>query len=208
MAGVADCEPTGLPAGRGRGDNPSVRIIAGSAGRMRIKVPSEVTRPTTDFVRQALFSMLGEQVADARVLDLFAGSGALGLEALSRGARSCRFVDQGSRPARVIEENLARTGLAGGSVIKADVFSFLSRERGTYDLVLADPPYVRTRLDRDFAAELLGNDDVVRVVSDDGWLVVEVAAEASTPESGNWELLSRRSYGGSAILLYARRGGA
>ena len=96
-----------------------MRIIAGTAGRMRIQVPASVTRPTTDFVRQALFSMLAECIEGARVLDLFAGSGAMGLEALSRGAASCnrwhkpradsRQAEQGSKP-RAPRSGLARWG--------------------------------------------------------------------------------------------------
>ena len=80
-----------------------MRIIAGKAGRIAIKVPSAVARPTTDFVRQAVFSILGERVENARVLDLFAGSGALGLEALSRGAKSCIFVDEHRQAVSVIQ---------------------------------------------------------------------------------------------------------
>ena len=79
-----------------------MRIIAGTAGRIAIKVPSAVARPTTDFVRQAVFSILGEKVESARVLDLFAGSGALGLEALSRSATACTFVDEHRQAVNVI----------------------------------------------------------------------------------------------------------
>ena len=170
---------------------------------MRIRVPAEVTRPTTDFVRQALFSILGGMVEGARVLDLFAGSGALGLEALSRGAASCRFVDDDRKAAAVIEDNLRQTKLAGGAVTRADVFQFLARDRGLYDLVFADPPYARTKLDRDFLGELLGGADLRRVIEPDGWLVVEMAAESETPEWDGWKLELRRSYGGASILLYA-----
>ena len=91
-----------------------MRIIAGIAGRLAIKVPSAVARPTTDFVRQAVFSILGERVDNARVLDLFAGSGALGLEALSRGAATCVFVDEHRQAAQVITHNLTKSRLAGG----------------------------------------------------------------------------------------------
>ena len=93
-----------------------MRIIAGRAGRVAIKVPSAVARPTTDFVRQALFSILGETVHDARVLDLFAGSGALGLEALSRGAASCTFVDEHRQACAIIPENLKKARLDAGRV--------------------------------------------------------------------------------------------
>src|SRR5512133_3196522 len=98
-----------------------MRIIAGSAGRIAIKVPPAVARPTTDFVRQAIFSILGERVENARALDLFAGSGAIGLEALSRGAASCVFVDEHRQAAAVISENLAKSRLDGGRAVKAEV---------------------------------------------------------------------------------------
>lgn len=186
------------------GDKGPVRIIAGSAGRMRIRVPAEVARPTTDFVRQAVFSILSEVVEEARVLDLFAGSGALGLEALSRGAKSCRFVDDNRKATAVIEDNLKRTGLAGGTVVRSDVGRFLRQERGTYDLVFSDPPYVRSALDHDHVAEMIGGEDLRRVVEPGGWLVVEMAAEATTREGDGWELKTRRSYGGASILLYGR----
>ncbi|MEO8616705.1 MAG: RsmD family RNA methyltransferase, partial [Luteolibacter sp.] len=97
-----------------------MRIIAGKAGRTAIKVPSAVARPTTDFVRQAVFSILGEKVENARVLDLFAGSGALGLEALSRGAATCTFVDEHRQATQVITENLAKARLNGGHAVKSE----------------------------------------------------------------------------------------
>src|SRR5690606_13224230 len=124
------------PRRPGGGDRPShesstrstMRIIAGKAGRLAIKVPSAVARPTTDFVRQAIFSILAERVVDARVLDLFAGSGALGLEALSRGARSCVFVDEHRQAATVIAENLKRARLEGGRVVRSEAATFLKRD--------------------------------------------------------------------------------
>lgn len=192
-----------MPAGGRSGDKQAVRIIAGSAGRMRIRVPGEVARPTTDFVRQAVFSILGDMVDGARVLDLFAGSGALGLEALSRGAANCRFVEENRKAAAVIEDNLRHTRLAGGVVSRADVFPFLARDRGSYDLVFADPPYARSRLDRDYVTELLTGDDLPRVLEPGGWLVVEMAAESEAPDVDGWELELRRSYGRASILLYA-----
>jgi 16S rRNA (guanine(966)-N(2))-methyltransferase RsmD len=118
-----------------------MRIIAGSAGRMAIKVPHDVARPTTDFVRQAMFSILGERIIDARMADLFAGSGALGLEALSRGACSCVFVDESHQATKVIRQNLETTRLSGGRVIQSEVLSFLKKDQQRYDLIFADPPY-------------------------------------------------------------------
>jgi 16S rRNA (guanine966-N2)-methyltransferase len=97
------------------------------------------TRPTADRVREALFSILGD-VSGARVLDLFAGSGALGIEALSRGAASVEFVDDDSRAVAAIRRNLAAVG-AEAPVSRRDAMRFLARVQGRYDLVLIDPPY-------------------------------------------------------------------
>ncbi len=180
-----------------------MRIIAGKAGRLAIKVPSAVARPTTDFVRQAIFSILGERVAEARVLDLFAGSGALGLEALSRGATSCVFVDEHRQAAKVIAENLGRARLEGGRVVRAEAGSFLKRDAGRYDLVFADPPYCKYPGDRDHVGALLAGGLLAPRLAPGGWLVAEVSSDQASPTAADWELLDRREYGGSAILLYA-----
>lgn len=181
-----------------------MRIIAGKAGRLAIKVPSAVARPTTDFVRQALFSILGERVENARVLDLFAGSGAIGLEALSRGAASCVFVDENRQAARVINENLTKSRLPGGRVGCAEVTAFLRRDAGMYDLIFADPPYVKQAGDTDAVGLLLAGDVLRPRLADDGWFIAEVAAHQPSPAAAGWVLADRREYGGSAILLYAK----
>src|SRR6201993_1046499 len=103
-----------------------MRVIAGSAGGVRLAVPKHGVRPTMDRVKAAIFSSLGEAIIGARVLDLFAGSGALGIEALSRGAASATFVENDRRCAEAIETNLAKTNLEG-RVRRQDVFDFLSR---------------------------------------------------------------------------------
>jgi 16S rRNA (guanine966-N2)-methyltransferase len=181
-----------------------MRIIAGKAGRVAIKVPSAVARPTTDFVRQAVFSILGERVEDARVLDLFAGSGAIGLEALSRGAASCVFVDEHRQACAVIGENLAKARLEGGRVVRAEARSFLKRDGASYDLVFADPPYWKHHGDKDHLAELLQSGLLGPRLAPDGLLVAEVSADQKSPAGENFVLTDRREYGGSAILLYAR----
>jgi 16S rRNA (guanine966-N2)-methyltransferase len=180
-----------------------MRIIAGAAGRLAIKVPSAVARPTTDFVRQAMFSILGERVADARVLDLFAGSGAIGLEALSRGAASCVFVDDHRQATAVIAENLARAKLPGARVVRADAGAFLRRDDGSYDLIFADPPYCKKPGDTDAIGLLLAGDALRPRLAPEGWFVAEIAASQASPAGPGWDLLDRREYGGSAILLYA-----
>lgn len=179
-----------------------MRIIAGKAGRIAIRVPSAVARPTTDFVRQAVFSILGEKVGDARVLDLYAGSGALGLEALSRGAGSCVFVDEFRQASAVITENLAKAHLTGGHVVKAEVHSFLKRDSATYDLVFADPPYWKHYGDKDHLGDLFKAGLLKSRLASDGWLIAEISANQKTPITDDFILTDRREYGGSAILFF------
>ena len=180
-----------------------MRIIAGKAGRIAIKVPSAVARPTTDFVRQAVFSILGERVENASVLDLFAGSGALGLEALSRGAASCVFVDDHRGACSVITENLTKARLDGGRVVKAEAITHLKRDTATYDLIFADPPYWKHYGDKDHVGDLLKSGLLAPRLAPGGWFVAEVSANQKSPEAEGFTLTDRREYGGSAILLYS-----
>ncbi len=180
-----------------------MRIIAGKAGRVAIKVPSAVARPTTDFVRQAVFSILGENIFDARVLDLFCGSGALGLEALSRGATSCVFVDDHRQAVAVTDENLKKARLEGGRTIRADVMSFLKRDTATYDLILADPPYFKNYGDTDHIRKLLDLPSLPERLAKNGHLVIEISSSQPSPTTPTFQLLDRREYGGSAILIFA-----
>jgi 16S rRNA (guanine966-N2)-methyltransferase len=120
-----------------------VRIIAGSRKGARIFAPKGETRPTGDRVREAAFNLIGP-VDDMAVLDLFAGSGAMGLEALSRGASSAVFVESDRDAQRTIERNLEKLGLKGARIVKSDARRALATEAGAgrrYDLVLVDPPY-------------------------------------------------------------------
>jgi 16S rRNA (guanine966-N2)-methyltransferase len=121
-----------------------MRIVAGVYGGRRIQAPpGKATRPTSDRVREALFSILGD-VKGLRVLDLFAGSGALGIEALSRGAAEAVFVDNDPRAVAAIERNVTELG-ASGSVHRRDAFAWLKAADTTFDLVFADPPYSSAR---------------------------------------------------------------
>lgn len=184
-----------------------MRIIAGSAGRTAIKVPAGVTRPTTDFVRQAIFSILADRVVGARVLDLFAGSGAIGLEALSRGASSCRFVDENRHCGAVITANLEKARLTGGVVSKAEAAAFLKRDASTYDLIFADPPYWKHHGDVDHVGLLLAGGWIAPRLAPGGWFIAEISANQSSPCGAGFELIDRREYGGSAIVIYGRSGG-
>ena len=156
-------------------------------------------RPTTDAMRETLFNILGDRVADARFLDLFAGCGAVGIEALSRGARSCTLVDVSPQCVRAIRENLSRARLAErAEVRRADAHRLLRRFGGcvTYDIVFADPPYGYERLDdivRALAGERQG-------LADGAVVVVQHERAASLPE----ELAPSRTrrFGSTAMSLY------
>src|SRR3954463_16139611 len=120
------------------------RLISGLAGGRRLKVPRAGVRPTGDRAREGLFNSLGSllDLDGARVLDLYAGSGALGLEALSRGAAEVVFVESGSRVLPVLRANVASIGLPGGRVVAGSVPTVVAgRAPARFDLVLADPPY-------------------------------------------------------------------
>jgi 16S rRNA (guanine966-N2)-methyltransferase len=118
-----------------------MRIIAGSAkGRRLLSPPGVETRPLTARAKEALFSSLGDRVVDADVLDLYAGSGSIGLEALSRGARRAVFVEKGRPALDALRKNVDAVGL-GGDVVGEDVGTFLARNRDTFDLAFVDPPY-------------------------------------------------------------------
>ena len=180
-----------------------MRIIAGKAGRIAIKVPSAVARPTTDFVRQAVFSILGERIEQAKVLDLFAGSGALGLESLSRGATSCTFVDDHRQAIKTISENLTKTRLSGGHSVKSDVSSFLKRDPSCYDLIFADPPYWKYHGDKDHLSDLFTAGLLHDRLASNGWLIAEISSHQASPASADFTLVARREYGSSTIVIYS-----
>ena len=148
-----------------------MRIVAGSRKGARIFAPKgRETRPTSDRIREAAFSIIGS-VVGARVLDLFAGSGALGLEALSRGAASAVFVESDHDAVRAIERNLEKLQLTGARIVRSDVLRYLAIAEERYDLVLVDPPYeVVESLRMPFAEHL------PHVLADGGLLVLETAA--------------------------------
>jgi len=130
------------------------RVIAGTARGIRLEAPGPATRPLADRVKQTLFAILEPDLPGARVLDLFAGSGAAGIEALSRGAASVTFVEHDAGATKVIASNLARSGLTGPAVVvRDDALRWLRRvETGPFDVVVVDPPYDR----HDLLLEVLG----------------------------------------------------
>jgi 16S rRNA (guanine966-N2)-methyltransferase len=180
------------------------RLIAGLAGGRRLKVPAAGVRPTGDKARGALFNSLGSllELEGAAVLDLYAGSGALGLEALSRGARSVLFVESGGGVLPVLRDNVATVGLPGGRVQAGSVHTVVAGPAPqAFDLVLADPPYATP------VGEVL---DVLQSLLSGGWLApdaVVVVERGRREEPWDWPTpligLRDRRYG-EAVLRYGR----
>jgi 16S rRNA (guanine966-N2)-methyltransferase len=171
-----------------------LRVVAGELGGRRLASParSAEVRPTSDRVREALFSILGD-VSGARVLDLFAGTGALAIEALSRGAAEATLVDSATRPAR---RNVAALGLGDrAEVVRADARSFLRRGQGRFDLVFCDPPY---RLADRLGPEL---DQLLPARLAPGARVI-VESAARRPLELQLPLLRERAYGDTLIRLH------
>lgn len=175
-----------------------MRVVAGEARGRKITAPAgSGTRPTSDRVRESIFNMLFslDAVENSTVLDLYAGCGALGIEALSRGARSCTFVENNRRAVRCINENLASLDYGQKStVIEGDVEPWLDRATDHFDLVLADPPY-----------------------SDEGWMVLLDLVDAKwlvletdrvLPEHELWDVAREKSYGTTVVTVLRRRGTA
>ncbi|WP_253780486.1 16S rRNA (guanine(966)-N(2))-methyltransferase RsmD [Goodfellowiella coeruleoviolacea] len=182
------------------------RIVAGVAGGRRLLVPPKGTRPTSERVREALFSALEAQfdLDGARVLDLYAGSGALGFEALSRGAGHATFVESNQRAAGLLRRNAAELGLPGVQVLTRTVRGVLSEPAAQpYDVVLADPPYAVAD------AEL---DEMLTLAVANGWLapdavvVVERDVRSADPHwPAELEPLRRKRYGDTALHWAAVR---
>jgi 16S rRNA (guanine966-N2)-methyltransferase len=175
-----------------------MRVIAGEyRGRGLKAPPGAATRPTSDRVREALFSILGDRVPDARVLDLFAGSGALGLEALSRGAASATFVDDAPGAIRAVNANLAALG-ATAEVRRSDALRFLgaaSAAAAQYDLVFLDPPY---RLAERLSARL--SEALPAVLAPGAAAVAE--SDRRAPLGLDLPLHDERRYGDTLIRIY------
>lgn len=172
-----------------------MRVVAGSArGRRLVAPPGQDVRPTSDRVREAVFNALGSlgAVRGSRVLDLFAGSGALGIEALSRGAAHATFVERDPRALRALEDNLTSTGLADrATVVRGDALDRLDRVPGGVDLVLADPPYAFSGWGE--LLERLARRHSAAVV------VVESDRDVEPPDGG--AVVRRRRYGGTVVTI-------
>ena len=182
-----------------------MRISGGQLGGRVVRVPKNGVRPAQDRVREAVFSSLGEQIVGTRVLDLFAGSGAYGLEAWSRGAAAVCWVESDRQVVRVLQENIAtlcgKTAPGVLRVVGQDVWLYLERGGyGLFDLVIADPPYER---DNDELPEkvLIGLEKAT-ILRSGGLLVFEQDAKAAVVERSGWVLCRNKAYGKSRVLIY------
>ena len=177
-----------------------MRIITGLAKGRRLVAPdTPATRPVTDRVREAVLSIIGAWVEGARVLDLYAGSGSFGLEALSRGASGATFVENGNRALEALRANVETVSL-GGTVVTSSVGDFLHRSSARFDLVFIDPPW-------DMPAKDLGSDlaSLDRLLDDDAEVVLSRRHGDETPPiPAGWRVATDRRYGDTRILRYVK----
>ena len=179
-----------------------MRVITGSARGTVLKAPKGMqTRPTMDQLKEGLFSAIQFEIEGRRVLDLFAGSGQLGIEALSRGAKHAVFVDASREACGVIRENLAKTRLAGrAQLVQSDYLGYLARCRETFDLVFLDPPYAEV-----FLETALKKISEIDILSDSGIIICERPVQKQLPGDVPGLLHYRDyRYGKTAVTLYRK----
>lgn len=179
-----------------------MRVITGKARGVRLKTPEgSHTRPTTDRVKEALFSIIQFEVEGRRVLDLFAGTGQLGIEALSRGAEHAVFVDARKDALALVKENLKRTRLTDvADTVQADYMDFLSRCRQKFDLIFLDPPYAEV-----FLENALKKISEIDILSDGGIIIFERPVERAHPGVFPGFTASKDyRYGKTLIALYRK----
>lgn len=179
-----------------------MRVIAGTARGVSLKaLEGMATRPTTDRVKEALFSIIQFDLPGTRVLDLFGGSGQLGIEALSRGAKSAVFVDQSEQACRIIRENLRRTKFeAAGKVVRSDYLDYLKRCREPFDIILLDPPYAE-----DFLEKSLKIITEIDILQSGGIIIAERPVGKILPAEFEGYVRSRDyKYGNTLLTLYRK----
>jgi 16S rRNA (guanine966-N2)-methyltransferase len=183
-----------------------MRIIAGEFRGRKIKQPtSRKVRPTKDRIREAVFNIIAECVPEASVLDLFAGSGAYGLEALSRGAQRAVFVEKDTGCAGIIKENIKLLGVEGSAkVVTLDVFKSmegLEKEKERFDLVFADPPY-----SKNMAKKTLIKVNQYDILNHSGLLIIECHADEKLPDNeGSFCVIKKRTYGNTSVSVYSKK---
>lgn len=186
-----------------------VRVISGTAGGLLLRLPKGGgLRPTMDRVKSAIFSILGDRVQGASVLDLFAGTGSLGIEALSRGAASALFVDSDPRAVEMIGANLAHAGFGAPAarVTKSDALRFVRRHAGTggpFQIIFADPPYAQKPGDPDPGLDLALDPALAALLAPDGLFILERRTGEDLPPLGALQILDSRAYGRTTVFFAA-----
>lgn len=178
-----------------------MRVIAGSAKGIPLQaVPGQGTRPISDRVKESLFNILGDWIVTAQVLDLFAGTGSVGIEALSRGAAQATFVEKQGRAMAVIRENLRRTRLSEAArLVQADVFKFLEGDPEHFDMIYVAPPQYQGL----WSKTLLALEANPGWLSGDGLVVVQIFFKEWRPlDLGTLELVDQRRYGSTQLCFY------
>ncbi|MBE6954338.1 MAG: 16S rRNA (guanine(966)-N(2))-methyltransferase RsmD [Ruminococcaceae bacterium] len=181
-----------------------MRVITGTARGVRLLTPEgEQTRPTTDRVKEALFNIIQFDIEGRSVLDLFAGTGQLGIEALSRGAKDAVFVDNRSEAVKLIKENLRKTRMQERStVFTGDYASFLQTTKQRFDLIFLDPPYAES-----FLENALKRISTIDIVKDGGIIICERPVEKElSQELSGFERSKDYRYGKTIITLYRKTG--
>lgn len=182
----------------------NLRVIAGQAKGMKLKtVPGDTTRPITDIVKEALFNILGTEIDQNKILDLFGGTGAVGIEALSRGASFVTFLDKGQQAVRTIQQNLETTRFTNqAEVIRTDAFSYLSAPlKVDFDLIYIAPPQYKEMWQK--AIRLIDDNPVL--LSDDGQIIVQInPIEWEELVLENFEVFDSRKYGDTLLIFYEK----
>ena len=186
-----------------------MRVIAGKArGRHLLSVPGETTRPITDRVREALFNIIGDDIQGATFLDLFAGTGSVGIEALSRGAGQVQFIDLNRAPVTTVRENLKITGLdAGAEVLKMDAFAYLELPVvRVYDYVYIAPPQYKDL----WRKAVVSLDRHPEWISEDAWVIAQIYPKEYQSLNDEVPLMNlvefdQRRYGSTLLVFYRRK---
>lgn len=184
-----------------------MRIIAGLAKGRKLLPPegSDVTRPTLDRVKEAMFSMIQNRIPDAEVLDVFAGTGSLGLESVSRGANYCYLVDRNPVTFERLKKNVENIGFANNckclNMDSYEALSFLSKKNKVFDIIFIDPPYFKDMIPK--AIEMISEG---KLLHSDGIIVTKIdSAEKIYEGNGEIQLIKHRKYGNTTVCLYEHK---
>jgi len=173
-----------------------VHIISGTHKGRKLEIPKSAVRPTMDKVREAIFAMIRSEVLNAKILDLFAGSGSLGLEALSEGAESCDFVESSYKVVKILQKNISKLIFSEFAHIhNCSVFSYLKNCTKTYDIIFFDPPYKR-----EFAGKIIKAIYMNNILSDDGIIIAETGKGEDISKFENL-IIKEKIYGDTKVTI-------